>query len=487
MFRYKIILWWCLFFGGKIQAQVADTLSLGQFIELVQERNLNRKAADLDVRVAELNYRVFQNSLKPQLRSNINFPGFQRTFSAVTQPNGSIQFKPISYNYSDASLTATQRLISTGGILFATTTLERFDDFENNFTQYSGLPIRIGIDQPFFAFNPLKWERQIQPLRWLEAAKKYQFDREQINSNAADLFAQLLLAYNDLAIALTNQSSIDGLYTIAQERYELGEISRRDLIQLELELAFAQRARQAATLNVELVSADILRFLGESNTNRMLIPRLPKVENPITVGMEIALNEWLSNRFEVISGQIAQLQAASELERIQRANNFSMNVRASVGWAGSSMKADDIYTTARAEQAFQIGIAIPILDWGQRKDNKTIAAAQQEFTRQQVAQDLLDARTQVQQVVQQFLNLQQELAIAERISGLATQRYDISTQSYVLGAISLTELTLAQREKDQALRDYIQTLSRYWQWYYLLRLQTLYDFEQQQKIDSLPK
>lgn len=483
MFRYTIILLWCLFFGFKIQAQVPDTLSLEQFMVLAQERNLNRKAADLDKQVAGLNYRIFQNSLKPQLAGTLNLPGFQRTFSAVTQPNGSIQFQPIAYNYSDAGLTISQPLAKTGGIVFARTTLERFDDFENNFTQYSGLPLRVGIEQPIFAYNPVKWNQQIEPLRALAADKKYQFDREQINSDAASLFANLLLVYNDVVIASTNADNINTLYRITQERYAIGEISERDLIQLELELTFAQQARQRAQLNLELVASDILRFLGEPNTRQVLIPALPTVENEIAVGMEVALNEWLSNRFEIVSTQIAQLQAASALEEAKRTNSFSMRVRASLGWAGSSMHADAVYTDAQDEQAIQVSLSVPIFDWGQRKDGITIAKAQQAFTQQKVAQDLLDAKTQVQEVVQQFLNLQQEVKTAAKITALANKRYEISRASYVLGAISLTELTFAQREKDQSSRDYIQVLAQYWQWYYALRLNTLYDFRTGKKIN----
>ncbi|MEL6124330.1 MAG: TolC family protein, partial [Bacteroidota bacterium] len=51
-----------------------------------------------------------------------------------------------------------------------------------------------------------------------------------------------------------------------------------------------------------------------------------------------------------------------------------------------------------------------------------------------------------------------------------------SRQRYVLGAISITDLTIAQREKDAALRSYIQTLRSYWIAFYTIRRLTAYDF-----------
>jgi outer membrane protein TolC len=60
---------------------------------------------------------------------------------------------------------------------------------------------------------------------------------------------------------------------------------------------------------------------------------------------------------------------------------------------------------------------------------------------------------------------------------LAQERFEIIKESFVLGAISITDLTLAQREKDQTAREYIFTLSQYWQNYYELKTMTLYDFD----------
>ncbi|MEL6718837.1 MAG: TolC family protein, partial [Bacteroidota bacterium] len=111
------------------------------------------------------------------------------------------------------------------------------------------------------------------------------------------------------------------------------------------------------------------------------------------------------------------------------------------------------------------------------------ANVQKEFTRYKVQQDQLQIRAQVRQVLDQFKSLQTEVQLAANIQDLASKRYQISTDSYVLGAISLTELTLSQREKDQAKRQYVNVLSQYWQLYQLLKMNTLYDFEKEKRID----
>jgi len=401
--------------------------------------------------------------------------------SEIVQPNGTIQFQPISYNNSFAVLSANQRIAKTGGRVFVQSSLQRFDDFANEVTQYNGNPIRVGIFQPLFAFNEWKWNKEILPLELEEAKKKYAFDVEEAKTLASGLFFDLLLAYNNLEIAVSNENSIQTLFTIAEERYELGKISERDLIQLEVELASAASSKKAAKRNVQSISTYIFVFLGMENT-RLLIPKLPEDIKTLDISEEQALQEMTANRFEFISARIDQTIAERNLDKAKKDNGLQVDITASAGYVGSSKTLDPVYAMARDEQAVSVQFNIPILDWGQRKEQMKIATIQKEFTRQKVQQDQLQLRATVRQVLEQFQSLQEEVQLAANIQNLASKRYKISTESYVLGAISLTELTLSQREKDQAKRQYVNVLSLYWQIYQLLRMNTLYDFREGKKL-----
>jgi hypothetical protein len=52
----------------------------------------------------------------------------------------------------------------------------------------------------------------------------------------------------------------------------------------------------------------------------------------------------------------------------------------------------------------------------------------------------------------------------------------------VLGDLSITDLSIAFSENDQAKRDYVQSLRDFWSAYYELRYLSLYDFEKNEKI-----
>ncbi|WP_262489566.1 hypothetical protein [Jejuia pallidilutea] len=53
----------------------------------------------------------------------------------------------------------------------------------------------------------------------------------------------------------------------------------------------------------------------------------------------------------------------------------------------------------------------------------------------------------------------------------------------MLGKITITDLNIALQEKDQAIFQYLNSLQKFWQDYYILRQLTLYDFINDKKID----
>src|SRR5690606_25479539 len=119
-------------------------------------------------------------------------PDFSRTIMPVTQPDGTTDFKPVSINNSELGLSLSQVVSPTGGRVFVTSLMQRFDDFDRDQTRYNGNPAIIGIEQPLFAYNQLSWAKKIEPLRYQESQKVYLEERESIAVNATRLYFDLL-------------------------------------------------------------------------------------------------------------------------------------------------------------------------------------------------------------------------------------------------------------------------------------------------------
>ena len=195
------------------------------------------------------------------------------------------------------------------------------------------------------------------------------------------------------------------------------------------------------------------------------------------IATDIALDQARANRPEVIAFQRQKLEADRDINQTQVDFGIKADVFASFGFARGSENLGDVYRDPISEQQLQLGVSIPLLDWGRRNSAVGIAKARKELVNQQIAQDQIDFENNIIQVIGQWSQIQREVALQEEIQRVSLDRFEISRQRYVLGDISITDLTIAQREKDQAQRNYINSLRAYWVTYYQIRKLTGYNFE----------
>jgi outer membrane protein TolC len=78
--------------------------------------------------------------------------------------------------------------------------------------------------------------------------------------------------------------------------------------------------------------------------------------------------------------------------------------------------------------------------------------------------------------------MKDQLVLSAQADSIATEKYQIARERYVLGNLSITDLSIAFQEKDQSKRDYIAALKDLWGSYFQLRYLSLYDFQKKEKI-----
>ncbi|MFN3380145.1 MAG: TolC family protein, partial [Runella zeae] len=137
----------------------------------------------------------------------------------------------------------------------------------------------------------------------------------------------------------------------------------------------------------------------------------------------------------------------------------------------------ELYRRPQDQQTVQLELDIPILDWGRSKSRTKTAQAQQQLTQYTVEQDKQTFRQEIYTQVTLFEMLRDQLDLTLKADSIASEKYKIAQERYVLGNLSITDLSISFTEKDQAKRDYIYALREYWGAYYNLRQLTLSDFE----------
>ncbi|MEL7530057.1 MAG: TolC family protein [Bacteroidota bacterium] len=460
----------------------ADTLTLEEVIVLAQERSLPAYRAKADQVQAQMAYRTFRAGLLPQLSLEGTVPNYTNSFLETVQPDGSLAFQRISYNNSSLSLQMTQSIPLTGATVFARSNLQRYDDFIQDAKSYNGTPLRVGIYQPISAYNQSRWEQKIAPVQLSESRKQFIYDMEAIGIQTIPFFFDLLLAQLDQQIAEANLSGNQSLYEIAGERFALGKISENDLLQLKLELINAEKASYEAALSVAAAQVRLNNFLGRFGDPDPTYLRTPSGVEMSQISMEKALSEARLNRPEWESFQRRTLQAAEQVAQTRSENGFQAALQASFGLARSNPELSPIYSDPQQEQAVWLTLSVPILDWGQRSSQVKIARLEQAYTQEAVQQEAETHLANVGQLVSYYQQLQQTIRLGKEAQEIALRRFEISKNRYLVGDISITDLTIALLAKDQARRSYAFALRDYWQTHYRLRLLTLYDFKNQQRI-----
>lgn len=426
-------------------------------------------------------WRTYTSNYKPQLSLNGTLPGYSKTFNQVVQPNGTILFQPIHYDNSSLNLSFSQTIAQTGGTIYGTTQLQRFTDFDRNNVLYNGVPLGIGLSQPLFQYNSLKWDRKIEPLKFNESKQAYIESMENIAITASGYFFDLLLAQVNLQIAETNLNNTRKIMTVANEKLALGKISKNEILQLELEQLTSQKSVGIAKRDMEIAMLNLRAYTGLSDTAEVAL-QLPPETIDMQVSSDIVIKEAYANRSDAIAFVRRIAERQRDLAQAKSNSRLNATLTAQIGFSNSAPTVPKVYQSLQNQQLVQIGFAIPVLDWGRSKAKIKTAEANLQLTEYEVEQDKQLFTQQIVTQVTLFDMMRDQVMLTAKTDSIASEKYEIAKSRYVLGNLSVTDLSIAFQEKDQAKRDYIAALRDFWGAYYQLRYLSLYDFENNRKI-----
>ena len=479
---YLLITVWSLMLS-ETPAIAQDTLKLS-LREVVETAKANSIAAKQAVTVRETKYwewRTFKSNYQPQLALSGILPGYTKTYAQVLQPNGTILFQPIHNDNSSLTLDFTQSIAATGGTIYGTTELQRFSDFDRDNVLYNGTPYGIGYTQPILQFNRLKWEKKIEPLKFEESKQAYIESQEQIAINVTTYFFDLLLAQVNLDIAETNFKNTSKILAIANVKFELGKVSKNEILQLQLERLNAQKAAGTAKRDVEIATLNLRSYTGIENEEKIVLLR-PAAVTQFEVSTDRVLEQAMENRSDAIAFLRRIAEAQRDVAKAKGENGLVATLNANLGFSNAGNRIMDVYRSPKSQQSVQVQLSIPLLDWGRSKSRTKTALANEQFTRYEVEQDKQVFKQQILTQVTLFDMMKEQMELTTQAERIASEKYQIASERYVLGNLSITDLSIAFQESDRAKRDYIAALRDFWGAYYQLRYLSLYDFEKNEKI-----
>ena len=404
--KRKWMLWLLACSGITLSAQTEtdrQVFTLDHAIALAQEQSPEAQAARHTYRSAYWSYRSFRANYLPSV-SLISNPYLNRQINKVTQPDGTELFIRQNQLSTDLGLQISQNLSLTGGNFFVQTSSQRMDELGTGATAYSTQPISIGYSQSLFGYNYLKWDKRIEPVRFREAGKAYAETLELIASKTCELFYSLATAQTNLNIAAANYASADTLYRYARGRYNIGNITENEMLQLEVNKLNEETNLMQARIEVEDAMLTFRSFLGiREDVTIEVAPSdsLPSFEIPL----DEALRQAYANSPDMDMYQRLRLESRSQLASARASRGLKADLYLQFGLSQTSDKFKESYRDPLDQQYVSLSIAIPILDWGRGKGKVRVAKSQVELVETQVAQGMTDFELNVRKMVRQF-NLQ---------------------------------------------------------------------------------
>jgi len=480
--NFKISLLLLLPFFASAQPEKIS-LTLPEIVRLAQDEAPDALLAQTRLSNSNWFFQSFQSNYKPRILLDGRIGEFNRTVDRIAQPTGLTFFNRTDlFNSLDLSLS--QNIAKTGGRVFASTGLQRLDVFAgpSEGTQYFSTPIAVGFEQPLFAHNQLKWDKKIEPLRYDEATKAYTEEMEDVAYRTVELFFNVFTEQLNLQAAEFNKANADTLFNISKGRFSVGRIAETELLQIELSTMNANANLAQAILNLQSSTERLRNYLGITNPVKFKLDA-PTLLPEFDIDAEIALEQALKNRSQIIGYQRRLMEAESDVARAKAESNATINLSGQVGLTKTAKELSDSYATPLDDyQRASINLSIPIADWGAAKSRLKVAQSNQDLEKMSVEQERVNFEQEILLNVQQFDLVRNQVALAKRAYDVSIKRQDITRKRYYIGKIGITDLNIAIADQETARRSYVQALRNFWLAYYDIRRITLYDFEKGQPL-----
>jgi outer membrane protein len=482
--RFGLLLLAAAFVPRNTAAQATRSLTLDEAIALAQAQGPAAQAARSALDAARWRDRAFGARLRPQLLLEGNAANLDRGLAPVDLETGERLLVRRGLNESWVGVTVAQEVPLTGGQLTISSRVNRVDQFGDRSTQYwRATPVVLGFRQDLFRPRSVVWNQRENDLSASLAERRYQEAREDVAIATTAAFFDLHAAQVGLDNAIANAAVNDTLYTLNKGRFEVGKIGENELLQSELALLRARASVDGAKLERDRAEATLRRLVALPGGVRLTVVPQTQVAAS-TADPEVAVAHALRGASDIEASELEAVRAKRRVAEARANNRFGAAVTAEVGLNQTADAFGAAYQSPLDQQRLVVGVSMPLLQWGGGRAEVQAAKAEESRVATTAKARRDEIAEQARFAALHLAQAQRMLVISAKADTVAAKRFEVSKNRYVIGKIGMSDLYIAQNEKDQALVAYVQALRGYWTAYYRLRRLTLYDFAAGREISG---
>ena len=355
-------------------AQQPVKLNLKRTIELANDSSLSAFRYQNMYLSGYWQYRTYKANRLPSLTLNLMPAQYYRYITQRYDSNTDMDVYREQQMFSaSGGLSIRQNFDLTGGTFYIDSDLEYMRNFgETKSTQFSSVPFRIGYSQSLLGYNPFRWDRKIEPLKFEKVKKEFIYNTEVVSEEAVSYFFNLAMAQADYQLAKENVASTDTLYSIGLQRHKIAAISRADLLTLQLDKVNALNTLENAQIALKRAMFALASFLNMDKNTQIELD-MPGRPQAMEIPVDEALAKAKMNNPEFLQQQQNVMEAERDVNKTRVESRFNASLNASVGFNQVAEKFKDAYRKQLQQDLVSISVSIPLIDWGVRKGKYNMA------------------------------------------------------------------------------------------------------------------
>lgn len=472
-----------LFLSPTLRGQQRVVLDMERTVQLAIDSSLTAQIQRSQYDISRYQYLAWEASRKPQFMLEATPLSYERYMTRrYLSTEDRDEYRMQRYFYSQGGITATQLFEPLGGYFYGASQLGYLRTFgDQDQQQFMTVPLAVGYRQELLFYNPLKWAREIEPMKLTRAEKELAYGITSAGSQAVEHFFTLALAQEGVRMAEEYLASCDTLYAIAERRFKIASISKAELSILELEKTNAGITLSNARITHRRAVQELALYLGmDPSTDIELV--IPAVMQHLSVDADEALGQARENNPHYIETQQAVAEARRDAAKARVEKNLNLSLDVSFGFNQVDTRFADAYRNLLPQDIATVTLSVPLVDWGRRKQLYHAALSGLETAERAERESALNTELEVRLAVGDFNERQSIAETAARALAIAEEAYTQTLGRFVRAQADVYELSLAQNHWLTARQNQIASLQNYWLAYYRLRQLTLFDYRLRQPI-----
>lgn len=477
--KFTILVVGLLLSGGMLSAQ--QILTLDKAMEIAQQNSPSIRTSLLGLERSQQLLKAQKAALKSQFTLSLTPMDYSknRTFDDYTS-NWYTNESMASYG----TFTVAQPVLVTDGTLSLN---NRFGWQKNNSTA-SGVEnesftnnLYLSFNQPLFTYNKLKLQLKNLELDLENSNLSYAMQKLNLEKQVTQYFYNVYMAQMSLSIAQDELANTQTNYEITKNKVDAGLSAMEELYQAELNFATSKSDVQNKRVTLENAKDVFKQYIGMDIFEEISVMGDANV-TPVAVDLKQAIDYGLKSRMEIRQREIQVESSQFDLITTKALNEFKGEMNASIGLIGDNEKLANIYDNPTRNPRFSVAFNIPVFDWGEKKARikaqEAVIQTQQLNLDEEKKQIVIDIRS----VYRSLQNQENQIGIARQNEKNAQLTYEINQERYRNGDLTGMELNQYQTQLSSKKMSYAQALIDYKIELLNLKIQTLFDYEQQQAI-----